>query len=313
MNSYELATMREKLSLNLPGMAARFGRSLTAGAGRGAATGAGLGAVAGAAGEVAADHEGMTAKEILGRGAARAVLGGAAGGMLGATSGGAGRVVRDAKLLRPNEGTFSAVGKHVGGGFMRGAKRLGYTLTGKGDPHAMGVASSATAEKKINLLRLRAADELAANPARAKKIHSGLAADSRSERLRGAIGDHAIDTGTSTLPGVVKGLAKDPRATSRALMTQMRAGGGSGMAMLGVGLPLAAGAGDIAMSGDESAQGGLSKTQKAVRAVGTAGATALTAGMPLLGGAAVGMGLDGLIHRATGGSRRPLPQAPSNP
>lgn len=313
MNSYELAAMHEKLALNLPGMAARLGRSLSAGAGRGAMSGAGLGAAAGAAGEVVADHEGMSAKEILGRGAARAMLGGAAGGLLGAASGGAGRVVRDARLLRPNEGTLSAVGKHVGGGLSAGAKRLGYTLTGKGDPHSFGVSSSTTAEKKINLLRLRAADELAANPSNAKKIHSGLAADSRSERLRGVIGDHAIDTGTSTLPGVVKGLVKDPRGTGRALMTQMRAGGGSGMAMLGVGLPLAVGAGDIALKGDESAQGGLTRTQKAVRALGTAGSTALTAGMPFIGGAVVGMGMDGLVHRATGGPRRPLPQVPSNP
>lgn len=289
-----------------PGVLGRLAYRATSGAGRGALLGAGIGtAVGGVRG--AMDEEGTA----LGG----ALRGAFTGGALGAASGGAGRVVRDAKMLRPYQGTLRAVGSHLGEGAKRFGARQVHALTGAFKDKNIGLRGREWTKEKNRLARLRYGEDVkhrVADPAKLREQYTSTLASNFQE---GVLGEEAKRLGLTSIPGVAKGLATAPKETVKGLWRQVRGGGGTGMAALNVGLPVAFGAADIA-KGDESAQGGLTKKQKALRTVGQVGGGFLTPGMPIAGMVVGGDLVDRGIRRLGGWKKEqeePVPRVPVSP
>ena len=245
-----------------------------------AAIGAGLGALGGAAGN----------KEDRFHGALRgAVL----GGVSGAAARGLGGAIHDAHLLNP----YASTTKTVIGGMRRAmqapvhfAKRQVHGLTGAyaDRPGDIGLRSSATAEKKIDLLRRR---------------HHALGGDAAAHteaikalREEGRRGDAALKHGLTHLPGLARGLAKHPKETAKALLHEV---GGARGAAFSVGIPLALSAPDIAR-GDESAKGGRSMRQKLVGLGTNIAGGAVTAGLPILPQLAGAVAIDAAGQKVLG-------------
>ena len=162
----------EKSAAPLSQLAARAGRALSKSPARTAVMGAGVGAAHGAA----------TADTSRGESRLGKALGGAVkGGIVGGAVGGAGRAYRDTRLLNPGMSGGKAVGatvKRMGGGIKRFGQRQWHGLTGAHakDPGKIGLRSTATAEKKKTLARLRHADELkhVKTPGARKKLDAKL-------------------------------------------------------------------------------------------------------------------------------------------
>lgn len=303
----------EKLAA-MPASLVRAGRFLSESPGRTALLGAGLGAAAGAATADEGDRL---------HGALRGALGGAA---VGGAAGGAGRAYRDTHLLSPTPlstgQAIAGTAKRLGEGVVRFGKRQIHGLTGAfADPAQTGIRSSVEAARKTDLVQKRLADRLkdVSDPAKAQKLRE--AAHSEVSRLKewGEQGDRALKAGVTSLPGVVRGLATKGKRleTVKALGHEMTGGGGL-MSMggaLGVGLPLATGAADLAR-GDESAQGGRTLAQKAVNVGTNVGMGALTAGMPfgaqmIAGSAADALGQRLVTPRWASGGHRGTTYAPT--
>lgn len=277
-----------------PGVLQRLARVAVSGAGSGAGVGAGIGAAAGAAQGLANSEEGGRTTAALNG----ALQGGILGGAAGATVGGLGRGVRDAKLLYADKSTPGAIATHLGSGVRRFGGRFRHGITGHGDAGALGMPSSTESARRIDLLKRRADADIAFNPAAREKVTKGLATETESLTSAGVAGDKAIKAGVTNLPGVVRGLATNPRETGRGLYHAMAGGGGAPLALgMGVGLPIALEAPSLAR-GDESATGGLTTTQKALRLGSRVGSGVLTAGMPIVPGMLAGMTSDVLTDKA---------------
>lgn len=273
-----------------PGMLGRLAYRATSGAGRGALLGGGVGAVSGAAKGIADGEDG---RDVLRRAAGGAVLGGA----VGAAAGGAGRVYRDAKLLRPELSGGKALAQHVGSGAKRFAQRQVHSLTGTMGDKNIGLRGSARAVEKNKLLKKRLAEDIKHQVADPQKLRRNYSSNLASNLADAQLGDDAKRQGLTSIPGVVKGLVTAPKETVKGTWRQAKGGGGSGMAAFNIGLPAAFGAHDIA-KGDESESGGLSRKQKALRTLGQIGGGFATAGMPIAGMMVGGELVDAGMRRA---------------
>lgn len=272
---------------------------------------AGIGAGLGAAGNLAreATKAGPEPKNYLGAGVRGAVAGGLAGGAVG----GLGRAARDVQLLHPEISGAKdlAVGtaKHLGEGISNFAQRQLHGATGYGSGDAayldrIGVAGHGTAANKSKLLNLRADDALAHNPGKAESIANELHKNVSGVQQEGAVGQHFRDLGMTSVPGAVKSMATNPRESAKAIWNQLRAGGGAGVA-LGVGVPTAVAAGDIAR-GDERATGGRGVGEKVLRAGTSIGTGLMFGGVPVVPQMAAGMLADHAAGRLGRSARQPI-------
>jgi len=257
-----------------------------------------------ATGGVGAAHGAYKSHQEGGSALGGAIRGGAQGAALGGGAAMAGRAYRDTRLLNPGMGAGKAVWgtvQRMGQGVKHFGQRQLHGATGAYADRAgeIGMRSTAHSNKKIDLLKRRLDDQL--------KHTSGPKADALRQKFEGARdgllregaqGDAAIKAGITSIPGVAKGLVRDPRGTGKALWNATTGGSRAGMAM-GVGLPLALSAPDL-MRGDESAQGGRSMTQKLVGTGAMVGGGMLTAGLPIIPQMAAGMGIDAAANRLTG-------------
>lgn len=282
--------MSEKIAA-LPAVARTAARWLTNSAGRGAAVGAGLGAAHGAA----------TSQEP-GVGRLRGAIHGAVrGGLLGGAAAGTGRAFRDVRLLNPSMGAGQAAAATVRGGaetVKNFGKRQVHGLTGAYDPSAIGMNSSAGRFREQQLVFARRRDALAHGE---KAItHRQALEQSAGLSDEGLRGDANIRAGITSVPGLARGLARNPKATMGAVRDEVLSGGRMAKAL--VALPVAQGALDISR-GDESATGGKTVRQKVVSAgVNTIGGAAVSA-LPVLPQIATMAGLDVAAHKALGGRR----------
>lgn len=276
--------------------AQRVGRFATSVPFQGAVVGSGAGAALGAGSALAQGED-------LGTAARRGVVGGVAGGALGAAGGAAGRAVRDTKLLNPALSNRQAVvetAKRVGDHAKNFGRRQLHGFTGIGDPRAMGFQSSALANKKRNVERLRYLDDVKHDGPGFKRF---VEHKKRMKELaeEGARGDRAIEANVTNLPGVAKGLAKRPKETAKALWEETT--GGSRLGAVGAtAVPVAMAAPEL-MQGDESDQGGLNRKQKLVRLGVGLGSGIATAGLPILPAVAADTLVDRAAHRTLAGGK----------
>lgn len=258
-----------------------------------ALAGAGLGAAYGAATAEDGDRIGGTLRGALG------------GAVVGGAGASAGRAMRDTQLLakRPLTAleTVKGTGKRLGEGVVQGVKRQLHGLSGAyANPAETGIQSSHLAKRREALVRARAADEGVRSSGKALK------SEIANIRAAGRQGDESLAAGTTSLPGVIRGLAGPARAhTARVLGREITGRGGllSLGGALGIGLPIVSGAADIAQ-GDESATGGRSLAQKVVGTGTNVGVGALTAGMPFMAGQLVSGTADALGQIVTRPKRR---------
>lgn len=317
MNHIDLQSFGQHVKVAAPlagltNVASRAARGLTAGAVPGAVAGAVGGGVIG----------GLQAEE--GDGMRSAVQGALRGGLGGAAVGATGRAFRDQKLLTPGIGNIAAakgVASSVGTGLKNFAKRQAHGFTGayKNELGDIGMHSSVDSAKKIHLDRLRTADTVNSMGARGDKASlvekvkskfKGEAPRSRAEVAaaklegrsaglvaQGEVGDRAIRTGITSMPGAVKGLVTNPKETAKA-MWESTGGGAMGTAMA-VGAPVAFAAPGL-MKGDESSTGGLTTGQKLTRLGTEVGTGIATGGMAALPQLAAYSGASALADRVSG-------------
>ena len=214
-----------------------------------------------------------------------ALRGGLRGAVAGGAAGGLARAYRDTKLLTPGLSTPEAI-RSTAARMTEGVKRFGqrqihgFTGAYSDQPASIGLRSSGEAARRIELLKARHTEEPVKNLG--KKI----------EDLHnwGHSGDEAVAAGVTSIPGIAKGLVKNPGRTVRALGHEITGGGGGKGIAMSLGVPLAVSAPDLAR-GDESRHGGRSMREKLVGVGSGVAGGVLTAGMPtipnLVGGAAV--------------------------
>ena len=275
-----------------PGLAAA--RFLTASPGRTALIGAGIG---GAAGALRAPP-GQRAHGALGGALQGAAIGGIGGGI--------GRAYRDTRLLNPATSAVGAIGETA----MRGARGLGnfakrqvHGAVGAFDHDAIGMAGNATSGKKVDLLKRRAADELAhAHPNARGAIEASRDAAVKGELAHGARAQSLADAGVTNLPGMARALATPGRRADAFRAMGRSVSDGPGGALMSLGVPAAV-YGPELMKGDESAQGGMTLGQKARRAAAGTAAGVAFAGMPVVAQGALSIGAERLATH--GFSRRP--------
>lgn len=296
MNSFTFSAFCDELQkVAAPPLLSQAGHFLRQSPLRTAAIGAGVGAVGGAL---------ANPEDRLGGATRGAVLGGA---VSGAAAGGA-RALRDTQLLagKPLTAgqTVAETAKRIGGGAAAFGKRQVHGLTGAfSDPAKTRIRSSVEAARQQKIMGARLVDDLrfARSPEHAGRIKQKAEAAGKSLKEWGESGDRALAAGITSAPGVVRGLAssKTRKETLGALKEEVMGGrgaGGAGRAAalgLGVGLPVVAGLHDIS-KGDESAQGGRTKTQKAMNLATNVGVGALTMGMPLGAGMVTSTAADAL-------------------
>jgi len=276
---------------SLMGLGRNLGRSIAESPTRTALLGAGVGAAHG----YATRGEGES-------GSSAALRGGLRGAAIGGGAGLLGRRYQDTRLLDPSLSGGQAIGataKSIGRSVKNFGARQLHGLTGAYADRAgdIGLRSSATAEKEIDLLRRRAASKTM-TPAAASSLEAQIA----SARSAGQHGDAALAAGITSVPGVARGLTTAPGRTLRAMGSEIMSGGRTG-AMLGVGLPVAMSVPDLAR-GDESATGGRSMRQKLVGLGSGVTAGALTSGLPVIPQIASSMAFEHGANRLLGGRRR---------
>ena len=264
MTKEELAAFSDELEkIAFPGGAIlrRGARWLTEhGATRGLATGAGVGAVTGA-GSAAA--RGGDTRDIVRGG----LVGGLGGAALGGTAGGIGRKVRDVRLLTPGMTAGQTV-KTVVGDAGRGIKNFGkrqlhgFTGAYKDQAGSIGLQSKELAKKRNNIETLRMNDRLqgVTSAAKRRKIEAASKARSSEIATEGRLGQNALDSGITSIPGIAKGLVNNPRKTMRAMWDHNAGKGIKGKAFSLA--PAAAIMGPELAKGDESASGGKGMGQK---------------------------------------------------
>lgn len=303
----------EKTSAPVPfSLAQRAGRFISSNLAKTTALGAGVGAAAGAAKE----------RSDGGSGVGGAIKGGIIGALGGGAAGRGSRMVRDTKIMNPGVSNLTAA-KITAQRMGTNAKRLGqrqrHGFTGyKGDdPGSIGLRSSATSEKRVRLLGARKRDEMLGTSAKRRgAIKRKYDEQIKSVRGEGRAGDAALSAGITSLPGIARGLRKDPRGTAKAMWNEAvgtipgETGSPGGKLLrrgLAVGLPAAAYGPDLAR-GDESAEGGRSLSEKVVgMGTGVVGGM-MVGGLPIAPALAAGAGLDSagaaLARRASGKKRK---------
>lgn len=282
----------------MPGLA-DVGRFIAKNPGTVTGIGAGLGAIAGA-GREALRPDGQ--RNYL-SGAVRGAVG---GGMLGAGTAGIAHAARDTQLLRPGLsglGLAKGTAEHIGEGVSNFAQRQFHGLTGYGAKDTayldrIGIQGSGTSAQKARLLGARAQDDLAHLPQGASfkdwvareggtaKIHDELHKHVNSLAQEGEVGDRLRNLGMTNAPGAMKAMVTNPREAAKAVWDQFRGGGGpmgTANAALAIGAPAALAAHNMA-KGDESAQGGQSMQEKALRGAMGVGTGVMFGGMPLVAG-----------------------------
>lgn len=137
----------------------------------------------------------------------------------------------------------------------------------------------------------------------AKRQAHGLTGAYASEAAQIGLNPANVQAGVTSLPGIAKGLVRRPKETIKAVGREAMSGGRTGLA-LGVGLPVAFAAPDLA-HGDESAQGGRSMRQKLVNVGSGVVGGALTAGVPVLPQMIGSTGVDVVSNKLLGGRKRP--------
>lgn len=304
---------------NAGNMLSNAGRYIAHNPGSVAGIGAGLGAAAGVGRE--ALREGEQPKNYLRAGLRGAAVGGLAGGALS----GVGHAAHDTMLLHPELKGVGDIAKATAGRMGQGvsnfAQRQFHGLTGYGGKNQayldrIGLAGAETSAKKMQLLNLRAESDLGHH---LKQVHGlkdpldrtqGFVEHLQKQRASGdalvaAGGAHAAegaaaqgirDLGMSSVPGAVKGLVTNPREASKALWNQARSGGGLALAA-GVGLPSVMAANDL-RKGDESATGGQTVGQKALRHGTSIGGGLLFGGVPMIPGMIASGVADSAARRA---------------
>lgn len=231
-----------------------------------------------------------------------AIRGAAVGGGISA----AGRAYRDTRLLNPEMGAGAAIGgtlRRAGEGIKRFGKRQIHGFTGAyaDKPGAIGMRGSEEAKRRLDLFEKRFKDEAAYATSRGRdtsRLAEELANKKQELAEWGARGDAAQAAGITSIPGVVKGLAKRPGQTAKALKDEVTGGSKKGL-VLAVGVPAAFAAPEI-MKGDESAAGGYTVGQKVRRLAGNVAGGVATAGLPVVPQLLAG----GAIEGVSGGRRR---------
>lgn len=248
--------------------------------------GAGVGAAGGAVSGAASED---------GSAVGGALRGALVGGALGAGGGAVARSAQNAKLLNPsltNTQALGQVGKNIGQGLKDFGTRQVHGLTGlKGDSVRDTVHRKATRSRQLLKARLNK-DLAGASPEQRAKLLEQYKKDMASVRSNHARDMGALDAGITSLPGIAKGLVRDPKATAKAMWDRSTGGTRTGAAMT-VGLPAAFTAPEL-LKGDESATGGKSIGQKLVN-VGTAmGAGVATGGLGFIPGMVGWTALEGI-------------------
>ena len=235
-----------------------------------------------------------------------AMKGGIRGAAIGGAGGMLGRSYRDTRLLNPTLSGAEAVGataKRVGEGIKNFGKRQLHGFTGAYEDRAsqIGLRSTGEADRRIELLKLRQAD-VKSHGGLTDKVKKDFAEKilSLHEWCRG--GDQALRSGITSIPGVIGNLATRPIHTAKALGRSVTGGSGAQGMALGLGLPLAISAPDLA-KGDESARGGRTMRQKLVGAGSGLAGGMLTAGMPIIPQIVGSSAVDSIASRQFGGKR----------
>lgn len=280
-------------------MAHNLGRT----AGLGGLIGGGLGVAREAA-------SGKEQKDYL----SAALRGGVGGAALGAAAGGIAGAANDVRLLSPGlrggKETAIATLKHLGEGVSNFGRRQVHGLTGHGAGDAayldrIGIMGAGTSARQAALTKLRAADHAALTPSKAPKILDTAISRSKQIMGEGAVNQRVRDANLTNLPGVARGMVMNPRESAKALWDHARQGGTTGLA-LGLGVPAAIGAADIA-KGDETSSGGRSVRSKLLQHGANIGTGFAFAGLPVMSQMVTGMGVDHLTNARQRRSTLPAP------
>lgn len=275
-----------------------------------ALAGAGLGAAANVGREALRADDGRP-KNYVGSAIRGAQVGGIAGGALGL----GGRAVRDTMLLNPQlsgAGDIAkATAKRVGTGISNMAQRQFHGLTGYGSGdraylNRIGMMGNQAAAEEAKLLSARAQDDikhlwkknveklplnaplgqeyevLGKTMQAEDKLRSSLQGSLAGLQSQAALGERAMDLGMTSAPGSVKALVTNPREAAKAIWQQQTAGGnwGKGIAGFGLGMSIYGGVQDL-RRGDESAYGGRTVGEKAMRTGAGITGNLLFGGLPL--------------------------------
>jgi hypothetical protein len=136
----------------------------------------------------------------------------------------------------------------------------------------------------------------------AKRQAHGFTGAYADQAARIGLNPDRVAEGITSLPGLARGLHRDPKGTLKAVGREAVSGGRAGLA-LGVGVPVALSAPGLA-HGDESATGGRSMRRKLVGlGSGIAGGT-LAAAVPAVPQLIGTTGLDVVSDRILGGRAR---------
>lgn len=238
--------------------------------------GAGVGATGGAISGAASED---------GSAVGGALRGALIGGALGAGGGAVARSAQNAKLLNPaltNAQALGQVGKNVGQGLKDFGIRQLHGVTGlKEDAVRDSIRRRAAKSRQIHKARLKR-DLAKATPENRDRIiadYEKIRATARSNYERDMA---ALDSGITSLPGIAKGLVRDPKATAKAMWDRSTGGTRTGAAMT-LGFPVALTAPEL-LKGDESATGGKGIGQKLVNAGTAVGAGVATGGLGFIPG-----------------------------
>lgn len=251
-----------------------------------AASGAAMGSAANIGREAASDRED---KNYL--------AAGLQGGLFGAAAGGAAGRARDISLMTGKRGIGLATefGKQTGSGVKNFGLRQLHGATGyvpKQGLGRIGVAGKTTARREAMLKSRRASQRARDLPeADQKKLMDRTNQEVRDILRRGRHDQEMQDLGLTSIPGVARGLFRNPKDTSKAVWRHNVGKGGPGGVAMGVGLPAAVSAPDL-MRGDESDRGGRGMGQKLMSAGGLVAGSMLTSGIPIVPQAAAVTGID---------------------
>ncbi len=187
-------------------------------------------------------------------------------------------------------------------------QRHGFTGAYANEPGRIGLRSSARAAEKTDLLKRRLQDELSVPRSAASKKKLLAKHREKLEELaqEGRMGDEALRAGITSIPGIAKGMVRNPKATSKAMWKDVTGGGGLGGTAMAVGLPLAITAPELAR-GDESDKGGKTLRQKLMETGALTAGGIATAGLPILPMMAAGAGMDTAgvsLAKRLGGNKR---------
>ncbi len=265
--------VRKLANAELAGRVARkFLGSSARSAAMGAVVGGGLGLASAPEGEGRLQH-GM-------RGALTGTAAGAVSGLIG-------RRAIDHTLIHPGATPGQAAmasASSIGTSLKNFGKRQIHGFTGAwGDkPESIGMPGRHVASKKLELAAVRNKDMLARarSPKERERILEKYDEVKKDIIREGSEGDARTRAGITSLPGMAKGLATNPRETSKEMLAAATGGSLSG-AGLAFGVPLGL-SGPGLLKGDESAEGGPTMRRKALMLGANVAGGVATAGLPFI-------------------------------